>query len=286
MKEEYENTSLYKAIFEAVEKVLTPYFQRSSKNYLNIINLQNVPEDELRKHYIDYTLNHLADGYGSPISKLAEELTYAYAKKTANADRVVLEMSVKYGLSKKWQITKKIAENNVPIILAIANIGQNSLLIESDFTNAGYFLGHSREETVCGMKWKILQFEPLYQEDKTNDIRENNIAYHWSPIYNEPYILKNGFIPSSNNHLFSYPPRIYFMTGKCTNSELIGIGKALCEANKEKRNNGEYTLFFIDTSEIPEDAKFYYDPNMHNAMYTYDALPPSVILKSKHFSLR
>ena len=76
------------------------------------------------------------------------------------------------------------------------------------------------------------------------------------------------------------------MCGSCTNQELSDIGRALCEANSDKRNNGNYSLFYIDTTEIPEDVKFYYDPNMPNAMYTYNELPISVILNAREFKLK
>lgn len=282
-----EENKIRKMIREAIHEALEDIFKPKDRIcYLDSIDLKKVPIEELKKQYVDYRLERLADGFGSPISKLAEGLTYASAKKTAQADRVVLEMTVKYGLNKQWQIKKRIAENNVPIIIAVADIGENSYLIESDFANAGYFLGFNRAENIDGMKWKILQFEPIHQEDNTDEIRKNNIAYHWSPSYNKAFILKNGFIPSSNNNLFSYPPRVHFMCGTCTNQELTDIGRALCEANSDKRNNGNYSLFYIDTTEIPEDVKFYYDPNMPNAMYTYNELPISVILNVREYKLK
>ena len=282
-----KETELRKMIKKAICEVLDSIRgKREKANYLNIIDLGKIPIEELKKQYVDYRLSRLPDGFGSPFLKLAEGMTYASAKKTAQADRVVFEMIVKYGLNKQWQIVKKIAENDVAIIIAIADIGENSYLIENDFSNAGYFLGNSKVENIDGMKWKILQFEPIFQEDKTDEIRKNNIAYHWSPFYNKEFILKNGFIPSSNNKLFSYPPRVYFMGGSCTNEELLGIGRALCYANNDEKNNGIYSLFFIDTAEIPEDIKFYYDPNMPNAMYTYNDLPSSVILKVKEIKLK
>ncbi len=262
-----------------------PFLKSNKKCFLSLINLKNIPEMELRKQYIDYIFTHLEDGFGSPFSKIAEDMVYSSAKKTENADKVVFELSIKYGLNKQWQILKKVAENDIPIIMAIADINQNCQLIETDLSTAGYFLGFSRKETVNGMKWRIMQFEPLYQEDKTDLLRQYKVAYHWSPSYNKGNILKNGFIPSSSNKMFSYPPRIYFMNGQSTDKELLSIVQGLCCMNIDERNNNIYTLFFIDTSEIPENVKFYLDPNMKNSLYTNNSIPNSVIFKTKDYKI-
>lgn len=39
----------------------------------------------------------------------------------------------------------------------------------------------------------------------------------------------------------------------------------------------------IDTEKIPEGVKFYFDPNMPNAMYTTDSIPSDVIVETKRY---
>ena len=42
-------------------------------------------------------------------------------------------------------------------------------------------------------------------------------------------------------------------------------------------------LIKIDTEKIPEGVKFYFDPNMPNAMYTTDSIPSDVIVETKRY---
>ena len=109
------------------------------------------------------------------------------------------------------------------------------------------------------------------------------IAYHWTPLYNLQNIIDNGFVPKTENKSFDYPPRIYFLNGAAPNDEIMKLGENLCIVNKDVENDGSYVLIKIDTEKIPEGVKFYFDPNMPNAMYTTDSIPSDVIVETKRY---
>lgn len=254
------------------------------QNLLFKLDLAKVPVGELEKQYKDLRFSAgIVDGFGTTVGKIAEGAAYSDAKKTADADKTIEDLKLKFDFNNQWQVQKVVANNQVSIIVAVGFIGENENLLIEAMNNAGYFNSFRIENDIRGMKWLKLQFEPMYEEDKTDDIRKSGAAWHWSPSYNEEAILQNGFIPKTENTLFSFPPRIYFMKAGIPIAEVINIGKILYLQNKDKRNNGEYTLFFIDTLDLPEECKFYYDPNLKNAMYTDATIPPDVIIRHKKF---
>lgn len=273
-----------KIIYEAVKKAFKNVFGDKPQNHLHLIDLSKVPEEELRKHYVDYGIWHLKDGFGSPFIRIAEDIQGN--RFTWDADYVVQSLTTKYILNGDWQITKVTGSNKVPIIIAIADIGKNFDMVASDMANAGYHLGYSYAKEERGMRWQILQFEPLYPNVTDDLIRNNPTAYHWTPWYNLENIKKNGFAPSSNNSIFSYPPRVYFLAGSCTTGQLFGLGNELYKANHSMNNDGNYALIRIDTENIPANIVFYLDPNMENAMYTYDTIPPTVISTVKRYNFK
>lgn len=256
------------------------------KNYLYKISFKTIPLEELKQAYIDLSLYDLPDGYGSTLSKIAEGLSFSDAKRTADADITINDIIRKFGINRRWQIQKVDASNQIFIIVAYGNIGNNRQILIDALKNAGYFLSFESTANVRGMQWGKLQFEPMFEEDKTDDIRKCGTAWHWSPSYNEENILKNGFVPKTENRLFLYPPRVYFIKGGANITEITDLGKRLCSINSDIRNNGEYTLYLIDTTELPSECRFYYDPNMRNAMYTENIIPTDLILKYKRYNLK
>lgn len=41
----------------------------------------------------------------------------------------------------------------------------------------------------------------------------------------------------------------------------------------------KYCIFLLDTSKIPNNVKFFADPNMENGIYTYDNVPYSAVFQ-------
>ena len=43
-------------------------------------------------------------------------------------------------------------------------------------------------------------------------------------------------------------------------------------------NVGMYVILKINTDKLPQDVKFYIDPNLSNSVYTTDNIPPDAIV--------
>lgn len=251
--------------------------------YLDLIDLSKVPEKELRRQYVDYRLFSNTWSIGSIFSSIAEGYTQSNAEKTEDADTVIESLLLKYGFSKKWQITKRILANNIPVIMAVADIEENFAMVDADMDKAGYFMGFQKIVNIKDMQWRILQYEPMYEFDQTNILRYYPLAYHWTPVYHLENIKKNGFVPKTENRAYNYPPRVYFLNGAAPRPEIMALGQNLCKANIDGRNDGKYALIYVSTDKIPKEFKFYYDPNMRNAMYTTDIISSDVIDKIEKY---
>lgn len=251
--------------------------------YLDLIDLTKVSEKELRRQYIDYRFFSNTWSIGSIFSSIAEGYTQSNAEKTEDADTVIESLLLKYGFNKKWQITKRISANNIPVIMAVADIEENFAMVDADMDKAGYFMGFQKIVNIKGMQWRILQYEPMYEFDQTVILRYYPIAYHWTPVYNLDNIKKNGFIPKTENRAYNYPPRIYFLNGAAPRPEIMALGQNLCKTNTDRRNDRKYALIYVSTAKIPKECKFYSDPNMRNAMYTTDIITPEVIDKIEKY---
>lgn len=129
-----------------------------------------------------------------------------------------------------------------------------------------------------------MQFEPKFQVDYSKFFRSFEFAYHWTPWYNLDFISKNGLQPKSLNHLFNFPERIYVLTGAASKNEREELGRLLCLANKDPRNNGRYFLLKLDTEKVPTDCRFFFDCNQRNTMWTNDIIPAAAIIEKTLFS--
>lgn len=266
-----------------IYKTLLETFHIGKENYLDMIDLSKVPEKELRGHYVDYRFFARKTSFCNMFVPVAEGYAVSSSDKTEDPDSVISALIDKYGFSKKWQVSKVLRSNNISVLTVVADIEENLQMVSDDMDKASYFVGFRKVVNIKGMQWQIVQFEPMFEFDQTESLKKYSIAYHWTPLYNLQNIIDNGFVPKTENKSFDYPPRIYFLNGAAPNDEIMKLGENLCIVNKDVENDGSYVLIKIDTEKIPEGVKFYFDPNMPNAMYTTDSIPSDVIVETKRY---
>lgn len=267
---------------EAIEKVLT-----SGIGPDDVIDITKIPIDILKQGYFDYRLAPVTSYYGNV---LHEPVT---VKEAVNdifpADDAIKNIITKYNLPPQFAV--KVEHYHKIYVYAItALIGHNDTLIESDMNKMGYFLSKRGDVIdVQGMKFQILQFEPLsqLQEDITEQIKTDfDTLYHWTPLYNVAKILSDGLIPYSKNSVFRYPPRIYLMEGNSTDQQRLYFGRILCASNTNPNNTGQYALLSIDLQNLDESIRFYYDPNSEIGIYTEQPIPNDKIKVSEIVQLK
>ena len=241
------------------------------------IDITSIPIETLKMGHKDFRLVPHSPAFGDPLSndrRLNEALFDILP-----ADETVRLMKSKYLLPDNF-IVKKEYYNLIAIYIIVSQVGINSKLIEDDMLKLGYFLGDcSPEQTIDGMTYKVLRFEPLskMQDDVTNAIKERfEYLYHWTPSSNVMDIARNGLLPMSKNSKFKYPPRIYLIA--CNDNNLIDrLGEALASHNIDEGNEGYYTLLSVSTKAIDKDIRLFKDPISEIGLYTEQAIPSEAI---------
>lgn len=251
----------------------------NQNNFAFNIDITKIDISILKAAYIDFRLLPI------PITVFDNTIyNVSYIKEALGdiqlPDTVVQDIRNKYQLPE--QLVRKIElHNNIYIYTIVATIGINDKLIEDDMNKLGYFLGvKGNIQHVNNMKFRILQFEPTsqIQKDSSDEIKlNNNYLYHLTPNYNITSIIKNGLIPSHKNKLFNYPERTYLIKENSSDEKIKYLGERLCNINKDPQNNGEYILLKIKLENLPDNIKFYYDPNSSLGIFTEQIIPYSNI---------
>ena len=279
-------------IYESVKEVLKEGGE-SNCNYdnapnVNDIDISQIDIEVLKWAYRDLRLTPTTVSYGDVLSK-------PMAIKEAQGDimppdNVVNKIIQRYHLDPQL-VFKVEAHHKIYIYVITAVIGINDKLIEDDMKKMGYFLGAKGDvQNINGMIFRPLQFEPTsqVQNDETTNIKsKHKVLYHWTPTYCVKDITQNGLVPSHNNELFSFPPRIYLMKGDSNMAQMLNLGFQLCIHNTNPNNNGEYALLSVNIKDLDDSVRFYYDPNSEIGIFAENAIPSDkikVVRKANFFN--
>lgn len=251
--------------------------------------LTSLSDDEKKKLWIDYSNIDKAATYANPltIAMLYKNTLKEGLVRTYPIEETISYIKSYFGLSDK-QIHEIKAENGISHIkVIIPNIGNNLELMKQAMNLCGYYLGAPKEKYLRPNTWVNLQFEPKFQKDESEQIRnEESVLYHITPKYNMEKIKNIGFSPKTKNELFNYPDRVYFLRGSINNNRIINIAKQLYQINSSKGNNGIYTLFKVDVNKIPLDVPLFLDPNYPYGIYTNSNISPNTIISMEEINLR
>ena len=157
-----EENKIRKMIREAIHEALEDIFKPKDRiSYLDSIDLKKVPIEELKKQYVDYRLERIADSFGSLFGGFVE-----YDKRAVQAERIAAKLIIKYGIDKQWQIKAVPIASTAKrtIVVAVPIFGKNEELILTDFHNAGYRPTQKKNMKVENMEWLIIQFSSFYKE--------------------------------------------------------------------------------------------------------------------------
>lgn len=126
-----------------------------------------------------------------------------------------------------------------------------------------------------------LFFKPRFQtDDCTDDVRTRcRFVYHLTPASNFDKILKNGFVPKSENMLFSYPDRVYFFLGNNLKRKSLNLMKTVWKSH----GSPEAVVLMVDLEKVPEDVIFRTDFDADEAIFTHDNISPYAIAGYKKF---
>lgn len=137
--------------------------------------------------------------------------------------------------------------------------------------NVGYHYSCMQSYDVDGRVFLCAQFEPYCFKTDIFDVPE--YIYHMTPRFNKKSILDDGIVVSwPTTPVFEYPKRVYcFTEGDRLRFKAFAQNSRQYQPNK----NGiiEFTVFEIESRKT--ECMFFSDPNMPDAIYTYDDIPVS-----------
>lgn len=192
-----------------------------------------------------------------------------------------------------WQIEIFVTnKDNYGFQITIPSSEGNDEEINDAMERMGYFLSKTKEAYNFdeGEVWATYQFEPKFQPNETQTIKEEIFAlYHVTPVYNKEKIMKNGLCPKSRNSEFSYPSRVYFFTDKFSQAavrkHIENFHDTESQRNEVDRTQGIYSLFEIKVDDLPDSVELHYDMNLDGAVWTTSNIPPQIIAFLKDFDL-
>ena len=248
----------------------------SKKRIQNI--LSKYTNQEINECTINYAKQFHLSTFNNPLSYLMKEKLNESLIQTYPLDATVKYIRNYFNL-KEDMVESHKTKTGEYIIVYMPNIDDNLEYMLKAMQYCGYYLASPKKEKVEKNKWVELQFEPVHNVPITHQIREEEkYLYHLTPSYNEGKIKNYGFIPKSKNDRFDYSDRIYLVRGSTPKKEIYNIGNQLNINNNSDRNTGEYILYTIDLSKLPEHIKLFIDPNYDYGVYTTDNIPISSII--------
>lgn len=249
---------------------------------LFIHEFNRIPIKELKRQYCDYFFyRNGVNSYDELINKASVNEDKGYS---VPLNKVRSEIISKYNL-REWQFKIIKGKNEVEIAVIIPKFGDNEYYIEKEMDEYGYFKSFQKVFEKEDMLWCYMRFEPTYQEDVTENVKEIGSLIHITPTSNVQSIKANGFVPKSENDVYNYPERVYFLKGNLNRDRLIKIAKGFRQYKEQFEKQSLYTFITIDTTKITEDVRFFADPNMTDAVYTYSTVPSSTIISEENVDL-
>lgn len=242
-----------------------------------LFHIDSIPIEELEDQYIDLSSIVSSSGYGGRFMGTNGKILKEEALSTLSIDETKSQIKDKFQL-KDWQFATKNGKNGIELVVLYPGIFKNTKLIKDAMLACGWSVATTGYIFKHMMLWRVISFDPIFQDDVYSEARQYDYLFHWTPLYNYQSILKDGLIPKSENKYFDYPDRLHFIKGNASMQEVYNIGQQLCASNKKYKNNGDYILLGIDMSKLPREIEIFYDPRYECGYYTKESIPSSSII--------
>lgn len=266
--------TLTKIICESIEKILK---KESDFDIRQLFDFSKFTKEQLLGMIYNMRDYVQGNGYGSKIFYDKGKIINEQAERTLDVEELKSELNKSLGIE-EYQIKTHIYANKIKVVILYVNVDKNTDYVVKEMESCGWSLARKVKGTVFyGYIYNLLEFDPMFQDNVNNEVRQSMFLYHWTPIYNLDNILKHGLEPRSENEFLSYLPHVYLMKTNISVKDAKYLGWQLYMKNKNINNDGSYVLLQIYVEKIPEDVDFFYDPRYEMGYYTNDLIPPEAI---------
>ena len=208
---------------EAIEKALGNDNVEKKLDIASLFGVDTIPKDELEKQYIDLSFIVSSSGYGGRFCGYKGRIIKEEATTTLSPEDTKEEMQEKFKL-KDWQFSIQNGANGIEIIVLYPSIFKNTRLIKDAMLACGWSVSTKSRIVKDGMVWNAMSFDPLYQRNVSEEARQHEYLYHWTPLYNFASIKKEGLKPKSENRAYGYPDTVYFMIDTARKPTTLVVG--------------------------------------------------------------
>jgi len=184
-------------------------------------------------------------------------------------DTVIKYLKKRYKNS--FDIWKNEESNGEDVLyIRIPDDDENQKLIDEDMSLCGYYPSYTdkKEDNT-----RIITYEKRHQKTINNIVQEKGTIYHFTRRDKLKKIEKIGLCPKTNNKMFNYPERIYFFLEAPSYEDSRFFIKQLARYTED--HSLDYVLLEVDIEDF--DIDFFYDPNLQDAVYTKENIPPERI---------
>ena len=187
-----------------------------------------------------------------------------------------------YHLPKECVTIEDAYNGEQSLVILIDNNSENKEKLDKSLALCGYFSSLVTER--YNGEFLEITYEKRINDDANGIVSKQKYLYHVTPSVYVDDILINGLCPKSKNKKFEYPSRIFFTLDKLDVRGIRAYGEMLypyIKQNQYTKDNGIYNSFALLQINVDdlnlEDYSFYKDPNLDNAIYTIDNIPPEAI---------
>ena len=247
----------------------------SSFKVEDFFDIQSLSKKDLLSLATDLLSFIGGEGYGSKFNDNGELFIKEESNRTMPIKELRKELQ-KIGF-KQWQIKTTIYANKVRVVILLADLAKNIQVVENKMLDCGWTKARISEPTIVqGIKLRIMDFDPQYQKSLTDNVRQNNYLYHWTPFENVESIFKNGLQLRSDNDFLSYPPKVHLLKSDINKKNATILAWKLFNKNKKLRS-GRYALLRIEVNKLPNNIDFFGDPRFEYGYFTKDSIPSKCI---------
>ena len=241
-------------------------------------DFDNIPEDEFKRQCVDLRIYAFSSGFGGKVFYNSDKnaIISESVEITQSYDETKQELKRLYNMS-DWQICEQVVANNIKVMVLFCDTSNNRKLMIDTMSGCGWSLAKAQNIIINNIPWVMMSFDPMFQDDITDEILKYDFLYHITPKYNIDAIMSNGLEPRSENTYFQYPKRLHILKGNLDLNQIYNIGIQLFNANNNPKNDGNYILLAINVKELPDSIRFYYDPRYEGGYYTKQMIQPNLV---------
>lgn len=245
--------------------------------------LENMSDDELQKHWIDYERISKIPEYGNPLTFSMVWNSLEPDHTTYPIDKTIEYIKKYFDLPDNWVEKKMDTNGEEQIVVVIPIVANNLEKFKRGMILCGWYYVELNEDKIIQNQLQKMQFKQIIYPDDSKQIRnEEKTLFYFTSYYYLDRIKRLGIISGIEDELTIYPSENYFFRGSTEKNEILAFTEQLRKTiaikhMNGKRNRTKFCLIEIDLNEVPKSVKLCLDQNYKYGIHTYDSIMPDAI---------